>query len=70
LVAYRRGWLANMPGATGRFWLRVAGVVLLLCVPGALLGGALESDKPYLGGWHWQSLYYSLWEAYLCLGVL
>jgi hypothetical protein len=69
LLAYRRGWLANMPEATGRFWLRAVGVVLLLYVPGALLGGALESDEPFLGGWHWQSLYFSLWEAFLCVGL-
>ena len=69
LWAYRRNWLANMPDATGKFWLRVAGVVLLMYVPGALLGGALESDVPFLGGWTWQSLYYSIWEAFLCLGL-
>jgi glucan biosynthesis protein C len=69
LLAYRSGWLANMPEAAGRFWLRMAGITLLLYVPGALLGGALESDQPFLGGWHWQSLYFSLWEAFLCVGL-
>jgi surface polysaccharide O-acyltransferase-like enzyme len=24
---------------------------------------------PFLGGWTWQSLYYTLWEAFLCLGL-
>jgi glucan biosynthesis protein C len=69
LLAYRRNWLVNMPDATGQFWLRVVGVVLLMYVPGALLGGALKSDVPFLGGWTWQSLYYSLWEAFLCVGL-
>jgi len=69
LLAYRRGWLASMPEAAGRFWLRITGVMLLMYVPGALLGGALESDVPFLGGWTWQSLYFSLWEAFLCLGL-
>jgi glucan biosynthesis protein C len=69
LLAYRRGWLASMPDAAGRFWLRVVGLVLLLYVPGALLGGALESDAPFQGGWTWQSLFSSVWEAYLCVGL-
>ena len=69
LLAYRRGWLASMPDAAGRFWLRVVGLVLLLYIPGALLGGALESDAPFQGGWTWQALFSSLWEAYLCVGL-
>lgn len=69
LLAYRRGWLTNLPEAAGRFWLRVVGVVLLLYAPGALLGGALESDTPFKGGWHWQAMYYALWEAFLCVGL-
>lgn len=69
LLAYRRGWLVSMPDATGRYWLRVAGVTLLMYVPGALLGGALESDAPFQGGGHWQALYLALWESFMCLGL-
>lgn len=69
LLAYRQGWLEKLPDSAGRRWLLMTGFVLLMYVPGALLGGALESDLPYKGGWHWQSLYSSMWEAYLCLGM-
>lgn len=69
LLIYRRNWLENLPEATGRFWLKIVGLVLLMYVPGALLGGALESDVPFLGGWTWQSMFYSLWEAYLCVSM-
>jgi glucan biosynthesis protein C len=69
LVAYRHSWLEKIPARTARFWLRVTGVVLLMYVPGALLGGALESDQPFKGGWHWQTAFYDLWEAYLCVGM-
>jgi len=69
LLAYRHGWLEKIPARAGRFWLWVAGVVVILYVPGALLGGAMESDLPFKGGWHWQALYYALWEAYLCVSL-
>jgi glucans biosynthesis protein C len=69
LWAYRQNWYSKLPDSTGRFWLRVTAVVVLMYVPGALLGGALESDLPFKGGWTWQSLYFSAWEAFLCLGL-
>lgn len=69
LLAYRHGWLEKLPEKTGRRWMLVTGFVLLMYVPGALLGGALESDLPFKGGWRWQSLYYAVWEATLCLGM-
>ena len=69
LLAYRRGWLENLPEATGRFWLKIVGVVFVMYFPGVLLGGALESELPYLGGWHWQALCLALWEAFLCISM-
>jgi glucan biosynthesis protein C len=69
LLAYRRGWLESLPDAAGHFWLKITGLVMAMYVPGALLGGALESDLPFKGGWHWQSLYFTVWEAFLCVGM-
>jgi glucan biosynthesis protein C len=69
LIAYRRNWLLNLPASTGRFWLRIAVIIILLFVPLALAGGAMESDRPFKGGWHWQALAYAWWESYLCLAM-
>jgi len=69
LIAYRRNWLLRLPEATGRFWLRTAIILVLLFVPLALAGGALETDEPFRGGWHWQALAYACWESFLCLGM-
>jgi hypothetical protein len=69
LIAYRRNWLLGLPKATGRLWLRIAIVLILLFVPLALAGGGLQSDKPFKGGWYWQALAYALWESFLCLGM-
>jgi hypothetical protein len=45
---------------------------LCICVPiwlfVMILGGALEGKLDYIGGWHWQSLFYTAWD--ICLGIL
>jgi glucan biosynthesis protein C len=69
LVAYRRNWLLGVPETTGKLWLRIAIVLILLFVPLALVGGAMESDEPFRGGWHWQAMALALWESLLCLAM-
>jgi glucan biosynthesis protein C len=66
LIAYRRNWFQSLPEATGRLWLRVAIVLILLFPPLALAGG---SPEPFAGGWHWQAFAYALWESFLCLAM-
>jgi surface polysaccharide O-acyltransferase-like enzyme len=34
-----------------------------------ILGGAIENDLPFKGGWHWQSFAYALWESFLCISM-
>jgi len=69
LIAYRRNWLLGLPEATGKLWLRIAIALILLFVPMALLGGAMENDLPFKGGLNWQAMAYALWEAFLCMGM-
>jgi hypothetical protein len=69
LVAYRRNWLASLPEATGRLWLGIGLLMILLFWPLALAGDMDTTVEPFLGGWHWQALAYALWESFLCLGV-
>ncbi len=70
LIAYRRNWLVNLSDSTGKRWLVVAIILVLLFVPMALAGGALETGtEPFKGGWHWQSLAYAVWESFVCVGM-
>jgi len=69
LIAYRRNWLANLPDATGKRWL-IAGIVLIMSfVPMAVVGGAMESNEPFLGGLHWQAAALALWESMMCVSM-
>jgi surface polysaccharide O-acyltransferase-like enzyme len=69
LIAYRRNWLLGLPDAKGKLWLGIAIALILLFVPLALLGGAMENDQPFNGGWYWQAMAYAQWEAFLCMGM-
>lgn len=69
LIAFRRNWLMGLPDKTGRLWLRIAVLLILLWAPLVLIGGAVENDAPFKGGWHWQALAYALWESFLCLSM-
>ena len=67
LVAYRRNWLLALPDKTGRLWLGIA-VLLILAWPAIDLPAAMSGGVTR-GGWHWQSLVYCLWEAFLCISA-
>jgi glucan biosynthesis protein C len=71
IVAYRRNWLAGISDAQGRIWLWIALVLIALFPVVLVAGGALEGDlTPGLGGLHWQSLFYCVWEQLMCMAMV
>jgi glucan biosynthesis protein C len=69
LIAYRRNWLVGLPDKTGRFWLRIALLLILLWAPMMLTNGAVDGDISFKGGANWQAGLYALWESFLCLSM-
>jgi glucan biosynthesis protein C len=75
LIAYRRNWLLGLPDKTGRIWLGIAALFVLLRVgmEWAIASGAMSGPAKN-GGWHWESLTYALWESFqcvsMCIGVI
>ena len=69
LIAYRRNWLACLTDATGKRWLAAAIVLILVFLPMALVGGAMETDEPFRGGLYWQAMAYALWESLVCVSM-
>ena len=68
-AAYRRNWLSSLSDVTGRRWLWVCGLILLIGYPVSLiLGGAMEDDTVFKGGWHWQALFWAIMSSYLMVG--
>lgn len=71
IVAYQRNWFAGISPAQGKLWLWVALVLVPLFPAVAVAGGALEGDlTPFVGGLHWQSLAYSIWEQFMCVAMV
>jgi glucan biosynthesis protein C len=69
LIAFRRNWLINLLDQTGRFWVRLSILLILLWPPLVIACGAIQNDTPLKGGWHWQAMAYALWEAFTCVGM-
>jgi surface polysaccharide O-acyltransferase-like enzyme len=69
LIAYRRNWLLGLPDKTGRLWLGIAVLLILLWAPMMVVNGAINDDNSFKGGWNWQSLLYTLWESFLCISM-
>jgi glucan biosynthesis protein C len=70
LIAYRRNWLVSLPETTGRVWLGIGVLAVILFWPLMIGGGARSGDlTPFFGGWHWQAMGYALWESFVCVGM-
>jgi glucan biosynthesis protein C len=73
IVAYRRDWFRGLTRVQARRWGKVAlGVFPSLFVI-MILGGALESDENvalFMGGFHWQSFVYAIWETVMMIGII
>jgi hypothetical protein len=70
-LAWRRGWLTNLPTAVGRRWgLTAVFLGLIYWIALLVLGGAFNGQgSTYGGGWHWQSAGLCLLEAFAGTGI-
>lgn len=72
IAAYRRNWLLELPERSGKLWLRVAVVFILVLFPLIFVaGGALEGDtSQFAGGVTWQSFAFSLFEQFVGVSMI
>ncbi|MFC2020588.1 acyltransferase family protein [Chloroflexota bacterium] len=71
LIAYKRGWFAGLTESQGKVWRWVILALILVFPVLFVLGGALEGKlEPIMGGFHWQSFAYSLWEQFMCVAMV
>jgi len=71
IVAYRRNWFEAVTEAQGRFWLRIVFLMIVLFPFLFIAAGALEGNiDSAMGGVHWESLAYSIWEQFMCMAMV
>lgn len=72
IAAYRADWLSQLSTAQGRFWMAAVVILVVVLFPIIfIIGGGLAGDlTPFLGGLHWQSLAYAVWEQVLAMGTI
>lgn len=73
ILAYRYGWLEQLPPVQARRW----GMGVLVGLPAFVLVGVFAGvlDDPtamtrMMGGLHWEALLYALWESFFLIAAL
>ncbi|MFC2046026.1 acyltransferase family protein [Chloroflexota bacterium] len=71
VVAYRRDWFRSIPDRTGKLWLGIAVVCIVLLPIIFIAGGVMEGKEDlFKGGVTWQALLTAIWEGFLCVGMV
>jgi len=71
ILAYRRNWFAGLSDAQGKVWRWITPVLVVLFFVLFITGGALEGNlDPFMGGVHWQSFGFSVWEQFMCMAMV
>ncbi|WP_077850269.1 acyltransferase family protein [Clostridium beijerinckii] len=70
IVAYRRKLLDSVTYDFGKVWFKLSSILgFPLCFIILILGGAAENPRTLLGGFYWQSMAFSIWESFFCVGI-
>ncbi|UCH06614.1 MAG: acyltransferase family protein [Deltaproteobacteria bacterium] len=71
IIAYRRGWLSGISDAMAKVWLGITIITFVLLPIALVAGGAMKGNiAPFVGGFHWQSLVKSVWDQFMCMGMV
>ena len=70
IIASENKWFDSFADSVGMRWLKLSVPAIFLFPVIGVMGGAVEDVTPFLGGVHWQSLAYSLWEAFVGTGLI
>jgi fucose 4-O-acetylase-like acetyltransferase len=72
VIANRGNWFQEIPTSSGKVWLGVILFCILVLFPILFfLGGALDGNTtPFTGGLTWQSFALSVWEEFICVGMI
>ena len=70
VIAYRGNWFQGVTNSQGIFWLMMTIFLIVLCPLVLFFGGAVEDESIFFGGGSRQSLFYAVWEQFICVGMI
>ena len=73
IIAHNNGWSEQITYKSGLNWFIFAQILIFTVWPALfLLGGVAKTGniEPFMGGLHWQSLAYSLWEQLVAIALI
>ncbi len=72
IAASRNNWLEQITYRRGVRWILISQVMIFILFPLLFLTGGAASGEvsAFMGGLHWQSLLYSIWEQVTGLGLM
>ena len=65
IIAFREGWIGSIPTDTGKLWSAMA-IVIIGLFPGVYI---VTKGAMFSGGLTTDSLFGSLWEAFMCVSM-
>jgi peptidoglycan/LPS O-acetylase OafA/YrhL len=69
MLAFRGNWLLSMPTKTGRLWLRIATLLLVVWLVALISAAATGTVSSFFGGLNWQTAFFALWEQAFAVSV-
>jgi len=71
-IAYYQNWFLGISDNMGKVWLWISVFLILVAFPILfILGGVMDGNTdPFMGGVHWQSFAFSIWEQFVCFGLI
>ena len=71
-TASRNDWFNKISYQQSMQWFKVVIFMIFIVSPiGFFMGGILKGETDvFMGGWSWQSLFYSLWEQVVGIGIM
>jgi glucans biosynthesis protein C len=69
IIAFRGNWLLTIPAKTGKFWLRIASILLIIFIIVLSFAAVTGTISLFFGGFNWQTAFYAFWEQTFAISI-
>ncbi len=70
VMAYRSGWLGNIPLRTRAAWIKTSGVAVVFLPAALAFGMRFGGLEDFAGGLNPLAAFYALWEPFVAFGII